>query len=374
MSQTISRVGIDCRLAGQRHAGIGRYTEHLVRELLQRQTPYRWVLFFSDQEQADQVLANVSYEGTVEVVLAPVQHYSLGEQLQMPSIFNQQRLDILHIPHFNVPFMYSGKVVVTIHDLLWHEYRGSAVTTLPKWQYWPKYVMYRLTASHAIRKAAAIIVPTQTVAKQVARYYPETVAKTVVIAEGVAPHFFEKSSIPTPKAVQKYFVYLGSLYPHKNVTTVIQALRELPEYSLKVVSSRSAFQQRLAAFVSEQKLTDRVEFMGYQSDEKVRALLGEATALVQPSLSEGFGLTGLEAMAAGTPVIASDIPVFREVYQHHALFFSPQDTASFVQAAQTAATMDRQKHLKAAQTYAKQFQWSKMAESTLKVYANALAL
>jgi len=371
MPNRVLRVGLDCRLAGQRHAGIGRYTQNLVRELIQLPNQFTWVVFFSDKPQADQVLGELSqkYSSSIEIVIASSRHYSLREQLRMPHLLNQKRLDLLHVPHFNVPLLYKGKVVVTIHDLLWHEYRGADVTTLPKWQYWAKYAMYRLTVTKAVEKAKMILVPAQTVAGQVVHYYPEAKKRIVVTPEGVSAEFFARKAAVKP---QKYFVYLGSLYPHKNVQIVIKALRELPEYSLRIISSRNVFQTRLEKEVRADGLNSRVEFLGYQTDEEVQTLLGNATALVQPSLSEGFGLTGLEAMAAGTPVLASDIPIFHEVYEKHAFFFEPKSTASFIEAVQRLENAPRAAHIAAATTFVKKYQWKKMAEETLAVYNNVL--
>lgn len=365
------RIGIDCRLAGQRHAGIGRYTQNLVRESLQLPNQFHWVLFFSDQEQADQVLGQLKqkYTSKLTVVLAPYRHYSFNEQLQMPRLIHAQNLDLLHVPHFNIPLFYTGKVVVTIHDLLWHEYKGADVTTLPMWQYWPKYLMYRLTVGAAVKHAQKILVPAQTVADQVIRYYPQTKPKIVITPEGVEPQFFTHQVSAKP---EKYFVYLGSLYPHKNVKVVIQALKKLPTFTLKIVTSRSVFQQQLKQAVIKEDLIKQVEFLGYQTDNQVADLLQHATALVQPSLSEGFGLTGLEAMAAGTPVIASDIPIFREVYQDHATYFDAHSPKSFVEAATAVQTTNREQSIKAARQFVQKYQWTTMAKQTVAVYETIL--
>lgn len=370
MSQRRYRVGIDCRLSGQRHAGIGRYIENLVRELLKLPADIDWIFFFSDKEQAEQVLESTP-STHFSVVYTPFQHYSLAEQLKLPAIFSQQNLDLLHVPHFNVPFFYKGEIVVTIHDLLWHEYRGAAVTTLPSWQYWPKYMMYRKTVDYAIAKAKRIIVPAQTVADQVQQYYPNTHFKLSVIPEGVEEKFYQSEHVG-PKG-EKYLVYVGSLYPHKNVKVALEALLLLPNYHLKIISSRSVFQEKLRATVDEMKLNDRVTFLGHLSDEAVAELLKHAVALIQPSLSEGFGLTGLEAMAAGTPVVASDIPVFREVYQDHAEYFPPHDSAAFVSAVQKVEKYDVARYQKDSKAFAQTYTWAKMAKAILSIYTAQLS-
>lgn len=361
------RIGIDCRLAGQRHAGIGRYIENLVRELLAQEKHTEWVLFFSDQEQANQVLLHYKELSHVTVVLVPkTRHYSISEQFKLPQYFEAQHLDLLHIPHFNIPLFYKGKIVVTIHDLLWHEYRGARVTTLPKWKYWPKYLIYRYVVSQAVRRALKIFVPAQTVAHQITRYYPEVSEKIVVTSEGVEQRFF--GELPKSPAVKKQVVYLGSLYPHKNIKVVLDALKLLPEYKLLLVSARTVFADQVQKYIEQQNLTQQVEFLGYLSDKEVATLLQESTALVQPSRSEGFGLTGLEAMAVGTPVIASDIPIFHEIYKTQAFFFDPSDPESFATALRIVENTDRKTYQIAAQEFAGSYKWSAMAAIIAKYY------
>jgi glycosyltransferase involved in cell wall biosynthesis len=361
------RIGIDCRLAGQRHAGIGRYIENLVRELLAKEQHTEWVLFFSDQEQADQVLLQYKeLSGVTTVVVPETRHYSISEQFKLPQYFEAQHLDLLHVPHFNIPLFYNGKIVVTIHDLLWHEYRGAQVTTLPKWKYWPKYIIYRYVVSQAVRRALKIFVPAQTVAHQVTRYYPEVSEKIVVTSEGVEQRFF--GQLPKEPTVKKQIVYLGSLYPHKNVKVVLDALKLLPEYKLLLVSARTVFADQVKKYIEQQNLTQQVQFLGYLSDQEVAALLQASTALVQPSRSEGFGLTGLEAMAAGTPVIASDIPIFHEVYKTQAFFFDPNDPESFATALHIVESTNRKTYQVAAQEFARSYQWSVMADTIAKQY------
>ncbi|PIR62307.1 MAG: hypothetical protein COU65_04145, partial [Candidatus Pacebacteria bacterium CG10_big_fil_rev_8_21_14_0_10_42_12] len=138
-SSKLPRIGIDCRLSGVRNAGIGRYVSNLVHELLPlSKSEVTLVLFFYDEVQQAEVLGRDVPENC-EVVLAPVQHYSFSEQLRLPTIFRKAKIDLLHVPHFNVPLFYQGKYVVTIHDLLWHERKGRAVTTLAPTVYWLKY-------------------------------------------------------------------------------------------------------------------------------------------------------------------------------------------------------------------------------------------
>ncbi len=365
------KIGIDCRLAGPAHAGIGRYIENLVKRVPVLGPEFDFVLFFYSQKQADQVISNYDQYQNVEIKLAPIKHYSLAEHFKLPDIFNQAKIDLLHVPHFNAPFFYDRRLVITIHDLLWHEQRGLNVTTLAWWKYWLKYLAYRQVVNHAISLAQIIFVPAQTISQTVNHYYPQSRSKVVVTPEGVDENLLKDSFKPIPKPT-KYLLYVGSLYPHKNIDVVLQALALLPEYRLKIVGARSVFQARTKQKITQWQVGARVDLLGFISDQELRKMYQETTALIQPSLSEGFGLTGVEAMACGAPVIASEIPIFQEIYGEAAQYFNPHSAISFVKTLRKLETMNRQALVKKSLQQAKQYSWDDMAAKTVNVYRQLL--
>lgn len=356
------RIGIDCRLAGNEHAGIGRYTQNLVQRLVKNQD-FTWVTFFYSHQQAQEVLGENPHN--VKIVLLPVKHYSLKEQLLLPIAFNQEKLDLLHVPHFNIPIFYRGDIVVTIHDLLWHEQRGSHVTTLPAWQYWLKYGAYMVTVEQAVNRAKTIFVPSKTVGNIIKKHYPKNKAKIVITYEGVETAFLHQHRPSQP--IKKQLVYTGSLYPHKNIEVVFKALKKLPAFSLKLVGSRNIFQQQTMALAKKHQVSQQVEFLGRLNDQALSKLYQESFALVFPSLSEGFGLPGLEAMAVGLPVIASDIPIFREIYQDAAAYFDPHSAEELVEKI-LVLEPSRKTLSKAGQELVSHYSWDEMAKQTLAHY------
>lgn len=359
------RIGIDCRLAGKQHAGIGRYIENLVQRLV-KTTNIEWVLFFHDQRQAQAVLPGKT--PGVKRVYVPIRHYSFREQWKLPWVFRREKLDLLHVPHFNIPLLYPGKIVVTIHDLLWHEQRGTTVTTLPAWQYWLKYAGYRLIVRQALKRAKRIFVPTLVVKKIVGQYLGNQAWKVVVTPEGIASEYLKaKTSIKALAKSTKELVYTGSFYPHKNVRLIIQALPFLPNFKLTLVGARTVFQEDLRQYIEHHQLSQRIQFAGFLSDKDLIKLYQRAYALVLPSLSEGFGLPGLEAMAVGLPVVASDIPVFREVYGDAAAFFDPHSVAELTE---TLHVLGPSRAILSAngRKQVKRFSWDKMAQTTIQAY------
>lgn len=362
------RIGIDCRLSGRTHAGIGRYIKHLVQHLLTVDTATTYVLFFATEDQRNEVLDELKKPSNVEVVYLPVSHYSLKEQLKLPQKFAAAKLDLLHIPHFNIPLLYSGKLVVTIHDLLWHEQRGSSVTTLPAWQYWPKYLLYRFVVSQAVRRAQTILVPSSTVKNTIEQYYPDASTKTLVTPEAPSPTLTaHRKKI---RRVANQLLYVGSLYPHKNVSVILDALLLDPRYTLRIVSARTIFEKRFISQIEKRHLSERVTLLGSVTEKELSHEYQSCMALIQPSKSEGFGLTGVEAMSFGTPVVASNIAVFHEIYKRGAVYFNPDNPESLLRqlkAVQRRRTTLQKRALKQSESYS----WDSLATKTLSVYRSA---
>ena len=392
------RIGIDARLSGKKHAGIGRYIENLLVRLPLEKPEIKWVYFFYDKKQLaelTQVFSQLSekeklgvtagdFLSRFEVVYAPISHYSWTEQKEMPRILEAEKLDLLHVPHFNIPLFYRGKIVITIHDLLWHEKKGLMATTLSPRVYWLKYILYRFLVGQAVKKTQKILVPTETTAKHVLHYYPRVKDKIIVTKEGFyqpTPGIFldsnshieeEKFSVKfdLPK---KYLLYVGSLYPHKNIEVVLKSLSKyLTKIELIIVGSRSIFLEKTKEMVADLNLEKRVHFLGFVDDNELAKIYQRALVLIQPSFWEGFGLTGLEAMNFKTPVLASNIPVFHEVYGEAALFFDPQSSKDLAKKIEELTPELREKMIKRGEVQTQIYDWQKMTYETLRVYQQIL--
>jgi glycosyltransferase involved in cell wall biosynthesis len=140
---------------------------------------------------------------------------------------------------------------------------------------------------------------------------------------------------------------------------------------LKIASSRNVFTQRLQSEIDSQNAGKYVTLLGFASDNELIQLYQNATGFTFPSLSEGFGLPGIEAMRAGTLVLASDIPVFREIYKENAIYFDPMDFTSIEKAMEEVLNMNahlREEKVGKAKNFVKRYSWAKMAKETLKIY------
>ncbi len=365
------KIGIDCRLAGVAHSGIGRYIAQLIKSLLVVDQVNHYVLFFHDQKQADEVLTGVK-NTNYEIKLTPIKHYTLREQLLMPLYFAQAKLDLLHVPHFNVPVFVNVPLIVTIHDLLWHEQRGSEVTTLSAGQYQLKYWFYQKVVKAAMEKSRLIIVPSETVKQTITKFYPDFQNKFTTIYEGV-------TQLPQPVKLNqtlpaKFLLYVGNLYPHKNVNIILKALQKQTDWHLVVCGARDVFTSQLLDQAKNLGVSAQITHLGYVTDSELHYLYQQAMALVQPSKSEGFGLTGIEAMSAGCPVIASRIEIFAEVYRDAALFFDADDAAELIDCVKKLSDkLVRQKLQRQAAALLKIYEWNQTAQHTLDLYNQILA-
>jgi len=377
------KIVIDARMSGLEHAGIGRYVSNLVRAISNQQSAIsnqQFVLLVR-KNHFDEIRKEVGKRFRLEV--ADYSHYSFQEQILLPINLLKIKPDLVHFPHFNVPILWWGKQVVTIHDLIKHESKGQETTTRPSLLYWFKYLNYRFLVWLAVKRAVKIIVPSHRTKKELVQRFKLDPDKIVVTYEGVEKKFQQSAISNQQSAIilskykikKPFLIYTGSLYPHKNVERLVEAIKKLqnsktPKLQLIIVCSRNIFYDRFKKKIKEMKAEKLVNLIGFVPDEDLVGLYQEAEALVFPSLLEGFGLPGLEAMACGCPVICSDIPVLREIYSEAALYFNPYDSDDIAEKIKLIVKNDklRQRLKKLGPELAEGYSWQKMAEETLRVY------
>lgn len=380
-------IGVDARLCGSAHAGLGRYIKNLCLRLpFFLPKNYQLVYFFADKKQWSEVLLalpTLNYSpnlkaseifSRIKIVIAPITHYTFAEQWRLPAIFTAEKLDLLHVPHFNLPVLSrTKKIVLTIHDLLWHQKKGLQMTTLKSWQYYLKHFVYLWVVRLAVAKACKIITPSKISSQVITKFYPQAQSKIAVIYNGVNNFANCQSVAPVPSLPAHFLLYVGSLYPHKNLQLILAALKRRKQLQLVIVSARNAFWQKLKEQIKQEKLTQRVIFLGHVSDEKLKYLYLHADCLVQPSLSEGFGLTGVEAMSLGCKVLASNIAVFREIYGRAYFAFNPLSLESFLQSLDKCLQANKNTYQHVASKQASLYHWDKMTKQVAKLYQQVLS-
>lgn len=380
MKRSRLRIAIDARMYGLEHTGIGKYIMELVQNLATVDNNNEYTIILRKNYFESLKLAS-----NFKKIKADFRQYSFSEQILLPKILNGENPDIVHFPHFNIPILYKGPYVVTIHDLLMHKQKGFETTTLPPWIYLIKRLGYRSVFDTAIRRAIKIIVPSEAVKKELENYYHLNSEKLKVCYEGVSELAtnVQISSLMAKYQIEKpYFIYTGNAYPHKNLKRLIEATISLnTERSIKahtvIVSARNFFVKKLERLINDMGAEQYVRLLGFVPDNELGTLYKHSCAFTFPTLSEGFGIPGLDAFAAGTLVLASEIPVLKEIYGSHAIYFNPFDFSSIVQAMEFVLEMEpnkRQERILDARDFVKRYSWHKMAQETLQIYESCAGL
>ena len=353
--------------------GIGRYTKALLHELAQIDHDNQYVVLV---RRADWKLWEPEAANFIKVE-SNNNPYSLAEQWQLYLQLKAIAPDLVHFTAPNAPLLYKGKRVVTIHDLTLLDFNTARGSGLLRWVRGLKQVPFRLVLRADVRLSGAVVTPTAYVGSQLVSRLgarPEKVHPTLLAAD---PHVAEPESLARFGELGRYLFYVGNMYPYKNVWATIEALAELskthPDIKLIAAGKKDAFSAELEAKAKAMGLSDKVKFVGFVSDGEMVALYRGAAVYVNPSLSEGFGLQGLEAMAQSTPVVAARASCLPEVYGDAAEYFDPADPAD--QSRVIAKVLDDTElnaRLRATgPAHVAQFSWRRMAEQTLEAYKAA---
>lgn len=353
------KIAVDARMLGR--SGIGTY----LRNVLPRLVPLRPEWSFLLLGRADEI-RGVPWPpgGNVSTAELHSPIYSLREQLALPALVPRDR-DLLWSPHFNVPLLYSGRMLVTIHDVL----------HLARPEYMPgphKRLFARLLLSAVRRKADAVICNSRFTADELMRVVGVAAERIEVIYMGVDEDWFAVDPRPRPHA-RPYFVFVGNVKSHKNVAGLLAAFAGIADripHDLIIVGQKEGFitgDDRVEK--ASLALGGRVTFTGAVNDALLKRYVACAEALVLPSFYEGFGLPALEAMACGCPAIVSDRAALPEVCADAALYCDPDDAEDIahrlleVSASESLRADLRRRGLERA----RQFDWGTCARQTMGV-------
>lgn len=374
------KIAIDARMYGKEHTGIGTYVMELVQNLAKIDNNNDYTLILRDN-----YFEGLRMPENFKKVRGEFRQYSFAEQFLLPKILKEEAPDLVHFPHFNVPIFYRGDYVVTIHDLLMHKQKGFEATTLSPAIYVLKRSAYRTVFDRAVKKPVKIIVPSETVKKELVDFYKLDSEKVTVTYEGVSDLTGSKpiAALLAKYAIEKpYFIFTGNAYPHKNLKRLVEAILSLnTERAIKahlvIVSARNFFIKKLEELIREIGAGAYVKLLGFVADNELGTLYKHSAAFVFPTLSEGFGIPGLDALAAGTLVLASEIPVLKEVYKEQAIYFNPFDFSSIAKSMEQTLEMsqeERDTRISSSKDFVKRYSWHKMAQETLRVYESCARL
>jgi len=285
-------------------------------------------------------------------------------------------IDVYHCTDYRTPRLSRTPVVTTLYDAIpfaHPEWGNPRLRGVKNW-------LLRTAAANAAR----VIAISAAAVDELVEHYRVERARVRVVHLGVAAHWFDTPSERAQEQAGRldlapgYFLFVGTLQPRKNVAALLEAYDRLPaavqaahqlvivgRYGWGVPEVRDALRARRAG--------KRVVWLDYVDREVLHAVYRNAGAFVFPSLAEGFGLPVLEALASGLPVVASDLPVVREVAGDHALLCRATDVDALGNAMNEALGVARSAAADARrQAWARRFDWLTCAARTIEVYREVL--
>jgi len=367
------RIALDARLVTYQRGGIGQYILHLIEEL-PRLAEWRagddLTVLRSRKELAPLIGDKTAHVRDVALWTPPHNRF---EQLGLPLELARLRCDLLHSPDFIPPWRGRFRRLITVHDLTFLYY--PQFLTAESRHY------YNGQIERAVRVANHISADSTNTKDDLVRLLNVPPEKITVVLLAHNPMYRPLDAAACEPLLARlglergYVLFTGTLEPRKNVTGLLTAYRALfdrkPSVPPLVLAGRRGWLfDEIFAQIEKLKLTERAHFIENLPNEDLVALYNAAGLLVLPSFYEGFGLTVLEAMACGTPVVCSERGSLPEVAGDAALLVNPDDLDELTNAMQRALEDEtlRAQLRERGLGNVKRFSWEKTARETLDIY------
>ncbi|PID30397.1 glycosyl transferase family 1 [Candidatus Saccharibacteria bacterium] len=362
----MSHIAIDARII---NSSTGRYVERLLHHLEQIDTTNRYSILVRQNDADFYQPTNPNFS----IVIADYPDYSFAEQIGLLRLLNQLKPDLVHFCMPQQPILYRGASVTTVQDL----------TLLKTWNSDKNWLVYhfkqlvgKFVFRYIARSSRFIITPTRYTRDEYIAFANPPEQKVTVI--------YDAAEVETPKPTpyqlpfERFLLYVGQQSDYKNLARLGDAhqllLDTYPDLGLVLVGRKKTDALRLEARFAKQGYK-QILFTDFIADEQRDWLYEHCDAYVFPSLMEGFGLPGLEAMLRGAPVVSSNATCLPEVYGDAAHYFDPTDPAAISQAIDDVLSNPtlRASLIARGKKKVAQYSWCTTAEQTLDIYQRALA-
>lgn len=361
----MSHIAIDARII---NSSTGRYVERLLHYLQEVDTDNQYTVLVrhKDANFWQPKAANFT------VKVADFADYSLAEQTKFKSFLDELQPDLVHFCMPQQPIFYSGNHVTTIHDLtLLNTYNSDKDWLV----FHAKQLIGRFVFWRIAHTSHHILTPSEFTKQAYVKFARIPADKITVTYEAADPIDATPQEYPTP--FKQFLLYVGQQSDYKNIKRLGDAHQQLlskyPDLGLILVGKKNA-----SALKNEQYFTKRgyknIHFTGFVDDAQLAWLYSNCTSYIFPSLMEGFGLPGLEAMTYGAPVISSNATCLPEVYGDAARYFNPKSVDNIAEVIDEVLHEASLRNELTARGYEqlKQYSWRTMAEQTHQIYLDAL--
>ncbi len=353
------RIGVDARELSGHATGVGRYLQCLLREWGLSAVPHHWTLYSPDAR------LGVPPGLQAEVVLVPGPGNTRWEQGALARAVRRDRPDVFFAPGYTAPLTARVPVVVAMHDV--------SFAAHPEWYRWREGLRRRWLARLAARTARAVVTISAFSRGEIVRHLGIAADRVHVIPLGVG-----LSSTPGPETAREPLVlFVGSIFNRRHLPALVdgfaQLVRRRSDVRLEIVGANRTYPHVDLRALADAAAPGRIQIRDWVDDTELRGLYERASAFAFLSAYEGFGLTPLEALAAGIPPVVLETAVAREVLG---------DAARYVAAAEGHLVADalgdalgpgaeRVRLLRAAPSILARYDWRRTAQATLAVLEQA---
>jgi glycosyltransferase involved in cell wall biosynthesis len=366
------RIGVDARRLND--FGIGTYIRNLLQHLARLDRQSEFVVFCRPSDCG--LVASMGEN--LRAVPERAGTYSLVEQVRVPLALKREGVTLFHAPHYVLPPLVGCRSVVTIHDC----HHLMFPRDLPH----PLAHAYARTSMRlAARRASRILTVSESAKRDILRFVDVPEDKIAVIHNAYDERFaIEPCEADVVRVRDRYqlqdpfVLYAGNVKPHKNLERLIEAfhlLRKggLTHLKLVLLGEDISKYTALRRAVHAHQLHSHVRFLGHQSEETLQVMYRLASVFAFPSLYEGFGLPPLEAMASGTPVVASNASSLPEVVGDAAVLVEPRDPQAIADGIRRVlCDADLRQQLRArGLARARQFSWETSVRRIREIYGAA---
>ena len=290
------------------------------------------------------------------------------EQFTLPQIVRESRADVLFAPGYTGPVLTPVPMVAAIYDV--------SFAAHPRWfsgrEGLRRRVLTRLTA----KRAARVITSSEFSRTEISKHFEIDPGRIDVVYPGVERDL--RAPRPAPASREDRILFVGSLFTRRHVPELIdgfaQLARELPGARLDIVGdNRTTPRVDFESLIRSSGMAERIALRSFVSDGELAGLYAGARAFVFPSAYEGFGLTPLEALAAGVPIAVLDTPIAREVYGDAALYIAAPEPGLIRDALRRLLTDDdeRARILGAAPDVLRRYSWEACGAAVLNALLRA---
>lgn len=347
----------------------GRYIERLLHYLQELDTSNEYVALLKTKDLEIWQPRNPNFSK----LACDNKEFSFDEQLGFKKQLDELKADLVHFPMVQQPVFYSGKTITTMNDLTTVRFGNPSKNPIV---FKFKQQVYKWVNRRVARKSAALITFTEFVRRDIAGFTGVSQDKITAIPLA-AESITDPAELVEGLASEQFIMYVGRPMPHKNLERLIEAFVSLkaqhPNLKLVLAGKEDANYRRIEAGVQKRGL-ENIVFTDFVSEGQLRWLYENCAAYIFPSLSEGFGLPGLEAMVHGAPVISSNATCLPEIYGDAAHYFDPHDVQAMADAINEVLTDKdlRESLIRAGRQQAAKYSWQRTAEQTLAVYNKVL--